>query len=98
MTTFTIISAIICLIIAFLIIRNLYEPTYIGYSGKVEEYNKVKFPLYFYIFAIIICILPIINIIGIIVLISWCICKCIEDDWIIKGPIGKICEFLNRPL
>lgn len=96
MTTFTIISAIICLIIVFLIMPNMYDNVY-GYN-RDEQYERIKVPLYVYIIAIIVCGVPVLNIIGTIVYIAWCIYECNEDDMIIKGPIGKIGKFLNKPL
>ena len=96
MTTFTIISAIICLVIVFLIMLNMYEPIY-GYNGD-KQYERIKVPLYVYIIAVITCIVPILNIIGTIAYIIWCICECCEDDMIIKGPVGKIGKFLNKQL
>lgn len=90
MTTFTIISAIICLIIVFLIMPNMYYTTI--YSNEDE---RVKFPLYVYILAVIVCIIPILNILATIVYIAYCTW---DDDLIIKGPIGKIGKFLNKKL
>lgn len=101
MTTFTIISEIICLIIVFLIMLNMYEPVYYGYKDKGykdKQYERIKIPLIFYIIAVIVCITPILNIIGTIGYIVWCMCKYFDDDWIIKGPIGKIGKFLSKPL
>lgn len=96
MTTFIIISAIICLIIVFLIMLNMYEPVY-GYN-RDKQYERIKVPLYVYILAVIVCIIPIANIMGTLIYIGWCIYECNEDDLIIKGPIGKIGHFLNKPL
>ena len=98
MTTFTIISEIICLIIVFLIMLNMYEPVYYGYKDEDKRYERIKIPLIFYIIAVIVCIIPIFNIIGTIGYIVWCMYEYFEDDWIIKGPIGKIGKFLSKPL
>ena len=101
MTPFIIISAIICILIVFPIICNLYEPIYsegYSYSRKIEKYDRIKVPLYCYIIAIIICNIPIINIMGTVIFIWWYIYKYWEDNWIIKGPIGKIGKFLSKPL
>ena len=96
MTTFTIISAIICLIVVFLIMLNMYEPVY-GYN-RDKQYERIKVPLYVYIIAVIVCVIPILNIIGTILYIAWCIWECNEDDLVIKGPLGKIGNFLNKRL
>lgn len=96
MTTFTIISAIICLIIVFLIILNMYEPVH-GYNCD-KHYERIKVPLYVYIIAIIVCVIPILNIMLTTGYIIFCICECCEDDMIIKGPMGKIGKFLNKQL
>lgn len=94
MTMFAIISAIICLIIVFLIMLNMYEyPTY-----RHDEVERIKVPLYIYIIAVIICITPIVNIVATILYIAWCIYEYNEDDLIIKGPLGKIGNFLNKRL
>lgn len=93
MITFTIISAIICILIVFLILRNMYE---YDYNGNPRE--RIKVPLYVYILTIIGGIIPIFNIIATIAFISWCIYECCVDDCRIKGPIGKIGKFLNKPL
>lgn len=100
MTTFTIISAIICLIIVFLTMLNMYEPIYCGgYNlNDKQQYERIKVPLYVYIIAVIACVIPIFNIIAIIGYITWCICEYIENDMIIKGPMGKIGKFLNKKL
>lgn len=100
MITFTIISAIICLIIVFLTMLNMYEPIYCGgYNlNDKQQYERIKVPLYVYIIAVIACVIPIFNIIAIIGYITWCICKYIESDMIIKGPMGKIGKFLNKKL
>lgn len=68
----------------------MYYPIY-----SDSEYERIKFPLYFYIIVVIVCIIPILNILATIVYIAFCIW---DDDLTIKGPIGKIIKFLNKPV
>jgi hypothetical protein len=60
-----------------------------------NESKRIKLPLYFYIIAVIVCIIPILNILATIGYTAFCIW---DDDLIIKGPIGKIIKFLSKPL
>lgn len=94
MTPFVIISAIICLLIAFLILRNMYPCDYCG--NPLDK--KIKVPLYAYILTVIICIIPILNIIATIIFIGWTILQCCEEEMVIKGPIGKIASILNKKI
>jgi hypothetical protein len=78
----------------------MYEPIYCGGYGYYnpndkQHYERIKFPLYIYILAVIVCIIPILNILATIIYIAYCTW---DDDLIIKGPIGKIGEFLNKKL
>lgn len=93
-TSFVIISAIICLLVVFLILRNMYECDRLGNSRD----EKIKVPLYAYILTVIICIIPIFNIIATILFIGWTILKCCEKEIAIKGPIGKIASILNKKI
>lgn len=98
MTTFTIISAIICILIVFLILRNMYEEVRHGYYNDNPTEEKVKLPLFVYLIALVVCLIPIVNIIATVAFIIWIIACHDEFDITIKGPIGKIVSFLNKKI
>lgn len=92
---FTIIS-IICMVISYLVLKNLYKK-----NRRAGEYKKVKVQLWKWILVFIICILPIVNIVALVIIFGTWIYNAIMDDsdYSIRGKyIDKLKNLLNKEI
>ena len=91
---FWIISAIVTLVTFLLTLGNLYENK--G-SYKNPDWQKLKMPRWAWILIILGCLVPILNLAGLITLVIWLIVEIADDnDYELRGPIGKFISFLTK--
>lgn len=91
---FWIISAIVVLLAFLLTLGNLYENE--G-SYKNPDWKKLKMPRWAWILIVLGCLVPILNLAGLITLIIWLIVDIADDDdYELRGPIGKFISFLTK--
>lgn len=91
---FWIISAIVILLTFLLTLGNLYENE--G-SYKNPDWKKLKMPRWAWILIVLGCLVPILNLAGLITLVIWLIVEIADDDdYELRGPIGKFISFLTK--
>ena len=91
---FWIISAIVILLTFLLTLRNLYNN-----EGSYEnpDWKKLKMPRWAWILIVLGCLVPILNLAGLITLVIWLIVEIADDDdYELRGPIGKFISFLTK--
>lgn len=94
MTMFWVILALVVLVIALLSLRNIYERE--G-SLRDPEWKRMKMPVWVWILIVLCCSIPIINLIGLIILIKVLISDFVwDDDFQLRGPIGKFITWLTK--
>ena len=76
-----------------MVLGNLYEN---NGSYTKPDWQRVTMPIWAWILIILACLIPIINLIGVVALIAMSIAMHEEDDMAVKGPIGKLIDFLTR--
>lgn len=91
---FWIISAIVILLAFLLTLGNLYENE--G-SYKNPDWKKLKMPRWAWILIILGCLVPLLNLAGLISLVIWLIVVVADDvSYELRGPIGKFISFLTK--
>ena len=91
---FWIISALVVLVIALLSLCNIYERE--G-SWSDPEWKKMKMPVWAWILIVLSCLIPILNLCGLITLVAFLIAEIVgDDDYQLRGPIGKFIAWLTK--
>jgi len=91
---FWVISALIILAVVLLTLCNLYERE--G-SWRNPEWKKMTMPMWAWILIVLGCLIPLLNFCGFIVLIVFLISEIAgDDDYQLRGPIGKLIAWLTK--
>lgn len=91
---FGVISALVVLVITLLSLCSIYERE----GGfRDPEWKRVKMPIWAWMLTVLICLVPLLNLVGLIVLVVSLISGIVgNDDYQLRGPIGKFIAWLTK--
>lgn len=91
---FWVISALVVLLVTLMTLGNIYERQ--GSYGD-PQWEKCKLPMWAWILIVLCCLVPIINLIGLMVLIAFLISEIAgDDDYQLRGLFGKLIAWLTK--